>query len=56
MTDAELTPDNEDTYARVVDLAGRVERIRQDLWDRVGRLGLLEEAVIAAERTRELPR
>lgn len=56
VADAEMTPDNEDTYARIVDLAGRVERTRQDLWDRVGATGLLEEAVIAAERTRELPR
>ncbi|HSO31980.1 MAG TPA: hypothetical protein VLT33_05675 [Labilithrix sp.] len=56
VTDAEMTPNNEDTHARVVDLATRVEHTRHELWDRVGRAGLLEEAVIAAERTRELPR
>jgi hypothetical protein len=33
-----------------------VSTLRQGLWDRVGRIGLLAEAVIAEERTRELPR
>ena len=54
--DAEITPDNEDTHARVLDLTARVEQTRQGLWDRVQSTGLLGDAIIAAERTRELPR
>lgn len=53
---AEITPDNEETFAKIAALGAHVEQIRQDLWDRVGRTGLLQEAVIAEERTRELPR
>jgi hypothetical protein len=56
VADAEMTPNNEETHARVLDLTGRVERTRQELWDRVAQTGLLEDAVIADERTRELPR
>lgn len=53
---AEITPDNEDTFAKIAALSADVERTRQELWDRVARTGLLQEAVIAEERTRELPR
>ena len=56
VTDAEMTADNEDTQERVAALASGVEQLRQGLWDRVGLTGLLEEAVIGEERTRELPR
>ena len=56
VTDAEMTPNNEDTHARVQDLAARVEQTRQALWDRVQSTQLLSDAVVAAERTRELPR
>ena len=33
-----------------------VEKVRHDLWDRVRAANLLTDAVIADERTRELPR
>jgi len=56
VTDAEITPDNEDTHAKVVALGARVEQIRHALWDRVAAVGLLAEGVVAEERTRELPR
>ena len=54
--DAEMTPPNEDTYARIKELGSRVERTRQTLWSRVLATKLLEDAVIAEERVRELPR
>ena len=54
--DAEITPNNEETHATVLALGAKVEAIRQTLWDRVGKTGLLAEAVIVEERTRELPR
>ena len=56
VSNAEITPNNEDTFAKVAHLDADVERVRQRLWDRVGATGLLAEAVIAEERTRELPR
>ncbi len=56
VSNAEITPNNEDTFAKVAQLGADVERVRQRLWDRVGATGLLAEAVIAEERTRELPR
>jgi hypothetical protein len=56
VTDAEMTPHNEVTHAKVTGLAARVEQTRQALWDRVEGTGLLATAVIAEERTRELPR
>lgn len=56
VTDAEITPDNEDIHAKVVALRASVEKVRHDLWDRVGAANLLTDAVIADERTRELPR
>jgi hypothetical protein len=56
VTDAEMTPNNEETYAKAADLGACVERTRQRLWDGVAQTALLEEAVLAQERTRELPR
>jgi hypothetical protein len=56
VADAEMTPVNETTHQQVVNLATRVEATRQALWDRVERTSLLGTAVIAEERTRELPR
>jgi hypothetical protein len=54
--DAEITPDNEDTHGAIAGLSARVEAARQVFWDRVASVGLLESAVVAEERTRELPR
>ncbi len=56
VADAEITPDNEATHAHVLALGARVEAIRQSLWDRVAATGLLADAVVAEERTRELPK
>jgi hypothetical protein len=56
VTDAEITPDNEDTHRAVAALSAKVEAARQSFWDRVEGLHLLEPKVIAEERTRELPR
>jgi len=56
VTDAEITPRNEESHAKVADLGVRVEQLRQGLWDRVGKVGLLADAVIAEERARALPR
>jgi hypothetical protein len=54
--DAEITPDNEDTNERITTLAARVERVRQELWDRVAATGVLPAVLLAEERTREVPR
>ena len=56
ITDAEITPDNEESHAAIAALSAKVEVARQSFWDRVANLGLLEPAVVAEERTRELPR
>ncbi len=56
ITNAEITPWNERVFGELEALALRVESARHAFWDDVASLGVLDDAVIAAERTRELPR
>jgi hypothetical protein len=54
--DAELSSANEETFAALNALAEDVERERAAIWDWAASFGVLEDAVIAEERVRELPR
>ena len=56
ITDAEITARNEQTFTAIHALGAEIEAVRQRLWDQVAATGLLEPSVVAAERTRELPR
>lgn len=52
--DAELSPRNEELFAQLGALAAEVESVRDGLWTDAA--ALLSPEVLAAERTRELPR
>ncbi len=54
---AELTSNNEALYRTLTkDVQARVARVRESVWDAVAATGLVDAAVVAEERTRELPR
>ncbi len=54
--DAELTSRNEDLHDAIGALAATVDGVHQTWWDHIGASGHVTPAVIAEERTRELPR
>ena len=54
---AELTPNNESLYRTLTQqVQVGVARVRESLWDAVAATGLVDAALVAEERTRELPR
>jgi hypothetical protein len=53
---AEMTPWNERVFAESSALATQLEAARDAWWDAVATLGVLDDAAIAGERVRELPR
>jgi|GEM_PF-1761445 len=54
--DAELTPRNEATLAKVFTLANQIEAVRSEIWNWVESSNLIAPDKLAAERVRELPR
>jgi hypothetical protein len=56
ITNAEMTPWNERVFAELGAIATQLEAARDAWWDAIASLGVLDDAVIAAERRRELPR
>jgi hypothetical protein len=51
-----MTPWNERVFAESSALATQLEAARDAWWDAVATLGVLDDAAIAGERVRELPR
>ncbi|HEX8700448.1 MAG TPA: hypothetical protein VF815_16485 [Myxococcaceae bacterium] len=56
ITNGEMVPFNERIHEGIQHQAMTLHFVRNALWDHVERTGLLEPAVVAAERVRELPR